>query len=229
VSRRKLIVLSAARGVEVLWVPQDDDLIVKLADDLDEVTRQRYIAEAKRATGFKDRRGVLPLGVGVGAAEGARRGVRQQSIIALTAGAAVTGIAAAVILPVVLSNGHHASHRPSAAAPAPTQQPAHPERPPALPKPPRRAVAIPAHGGSTTSPAISLPTPPVSVTPTLPAHAVPIGLHPALPSVPMPLPHPVTPAIPVLPKLPLTVRPVTQSFCVRLHIVSLQVRLACNP
>jgi hypothetical protein len=209
-------------------VLQDDDLIVKLADDLDDVTRQRYISEAKRATGWKQRRRFLPLGL-AGAAEGAHRGIRQQSI-AWTAGAAVTGIAAAVILPVVLGDGHHAPHRPPTARLDRLPAPAHPKQPPAPPKAtPRSAPSRPAHGGSVTSPATSPPTPPASIAPTLPAHAVPIDLKPALPRVPMPLPRPVvTPTVPVLPKLSLTVRPATRSFCVRLHVASLRARLGCH-
>lgn len=115
------IIRPAPPGIEAQWHMEDDRVIVELADDLDEVTRQRYIREAMRKDPQSRQRTVFPLAV-VTLADNMRRLAHEHpAATSITAGAVTAGFAAAALLPVVVGDGHH-SHvprRPAQAAPAP--------------------------------------------------------------------------------------------------------------
>lgn len=131
------------------WIIANDTLMIFLTDDLDEVTRQRFIAQAKAENGIEDRKrrgliALLPLGWG----HAAGHSKTAATAVAVGGGVLVVGAAAAVVLPLVLRDDSLPStHPPHAAAPAPSRgAPLSDGRPPAKsppgpPKPPRQPEA----------------------------------------------------------------------------------------
>lgn len=113
----------ARDGVAAQWLVADETLHIYLNDDLDEVTRQRYITEAKAWANNQGQHRYrrLPLLLPVSQVGHLRSAIANHPAVA-GAGviAAAAGITAAVTLPAVLnednSNTIH-RHRPAVAAP----------------------------------------------------------------------------------------------------------------
>lgn len=129
----RVVVIDAPEGIEVTWYTDESEeiLYVAMPPSLDEVTRQRYIAQAKAEKGVTDeRRGrrILPL-LPFAGRHAAGHSKTAAAVIAGTTVVAA-GVAAAVIVPAALNRSHQqGSHRPSAAAP-PHGTPPSPSQPP---------------------------------------------------------------------------------------------------
>ena len=130
-SRRKPpIIRTAPEGIEASWEIENGHLVVYLDAGLDEVARQRYIAEAMAWHAIEPRRrGLLPLPL-VGGIDTARETIRSHR--AATAAAAVSVLTAGGIALAVAHDDFHTRSHPPGAAPAPRQ----PAPPSAVPKKP---------------------------------------------------------------------------------------------
>lgn len=114
----KFIEKDAPEGIVVHWFQRDEDtVVVYLHKDLDEVTRRRYLAEAQQAFGVEPRRrrrGLVAL-LPVASAGGHSKTV--STAVMVGGGVVAAGIAAATVLPAVLSDHHSPSARPRAEGP----------------------------------------------------------------------------------------------------------------
>jgi hypothetical protein len=184
--RRRLIIRTAPAGIEAEWEFEGDDLVVYLDAGLDEVTRQRYIDEAKIVNGMEPRRrrsGFLPIPLAAGVdTVRTHRGV--------SAAAALTVLTASGIALAVVHDTYQPHERPPGAAPAPRQPAPQPSKRPQKPAP------------SPTSPSRTRPSqPPPKPSPTAAATSlepavttITSHLQPRLPlptSLPVDLPPPI--------------------------------------
>jgi hypothetical protein len=135
----KIRYVRACEPLEALWFVVDDVLVIALADNLDDVTRRRYITQAKREHGIEERRRrlitLIPL------AGGHMGGHSKATATAVGGGVVAVGIAAAAVLPFALRNDNPPAHAPHAAGPVTPGAPKQHSHPPAhssSPEPPGR-------------------------------------------------------------------------------------------
>lgn len=213
----------ALPGTKAVWTKPPRPLEIWLADDLDEVTRERYIAEAMAEHGLEYRRRgsklfPIPLATGMDAVRNHRATSAAVALSVLTAG----GVGLAVV-----HDDYHAHEHPPGAASAPRRptpsRPAAPRSPRPLPSP--RPHASPSVDGPTAQTAptatASIPaTEPVAVrTPRLP---LPTRLPIRVPTSRASL-KPSVPPVPTLaPTRPATARPVC---VIRVNAVGARVRV----
>lgn len=232
------VVLAAPEGVKAGWIVGDDTLIIVVSDDLDPVTRQRYIAQAKAEHGIEStrRRPTIPLLLPAGGFHGASPA--RKATLAGVSVVAAAGIAAVVILPAALdSNTNSVERNPSAASPAPPQpsQPPRGHRPTPAPSNPPRRPGTPA-GRPPTVPAVQhlrlhLPTRGVPASVTAPRHVPGVpALPPKVPVPEAPTPPPITAPRPLrllavsVPAAGTRIS-VSPRLSVRAHLGSLRLRL----
>lgn len=208
----------APSGIRRMSIKVGDTVYVWVGDQVDEMTRERYIQEKRRLNRVKRRRGLLPLPIfGEHTAGQGVSGNTTATVIGT--GAIAVGIAAAAILPAALDDNQGSTvRRPPAAAPAPSRPgPPADQRPPAVPtrKPPKQSQAP-----RETLPGIS----PVRVRLRLPVRGVHVSVPPArVPDVPA-LPPPVS--VPPAPKPPpISARRPAPLLAVRLPAVGARVWL----
>jgi hypothetical protein len=211
--------IDAPEGIEATWYVAHGTLFIALATDLDQITRQRYIMQAKAEHGIESTRRrltipiLLPAG-GFGAASPARKA----TVVGVGAVAAA-GIATAVILPAALGGNTNAVQRhPSAEAPAPRKPAASrgmpsPSHPPTSPPPGSQAPA-PADSPDTAG---GLPVVRHVTSSTLP------GLKPArvLPRVAPSV------TVPIVSHPPDQDRPLLKHVCVTVDLLT-HVRVGCG-
>jgi hypothetical protein len=113
----------APEGITAQWFVNDDgDLVIEVSPKLDEVTRRRYIEQAKSEYGLdRKRRVLIPFLPG----RSGRHASRARTVgIATAATVAAAGVAAAAAVVPVALNGHDNSsghHRSAIAAPPPSR------------------------------------------------------------------------------------------------------------
>ena len=227
----KVVIINVRSGIEARWFRADEDtLVIRLATDLDEVTRQRYIAQAKAENGITDerrRRTLIPLLPFFG--QHATGHSKSAAAVAVGSGVVAAGVAAAVVIPAALDSDQEPSHqKPAAAAPAPTRP-----GPPAHRQPSKPAPDPPGQPGWPGQPEEPGPTPPSSplgtrVIPRHPVHTV-LGPTPvrhlvgaAKPRIRLPLP-------PVKPPRRVVVQPRRQPALIDLQLPRAGVRVRIRP
>lgn len=226
----QVVVRVAPRGIEAGWFKVVDDdgspkrLIVLIREGMDEVTRQRYIDQARREAGIeRRRRGLIPLlPIGWGRTASSHNAA---TTAAISGGILVVGVAAATVLPAVLTDDNQSQARhPRAAAPA------RPSTPPKSPqKPPRKPTEPP--GETPTRPGRSAESPPRGVLPGVPAlHRPSVPQRPVGRTVPVDNTGPVpTPPHALKPPAPPSVPPTQTRPLLRVAlppVVSASVRLS---
>jgi len=213
----KVEIREAPEGIEANVYTTGDTLVIELAGDLDEVTRQRYITQAKAEHGIEStrRRIAIPFLLPAG---GIRHvSPKRQAVVAACAAVLVAGVAAAAIVPTAFDSDAGQRH-PPAAAPAPRQTP-----------PPQHAhplVTPPDVDPSTDTPPPARSTPPPERT--TPTERATSGKAPALePSMPRPVRPPPVKAPPV--KVAPTVPPRTplHRVCLTVDLVT-HIKVGCG-
>lgn len=195
--RRKETIRPAPPGVEAGWnIRRHPDgtveLEIQLADDLDELTRQRYVHDARVAAGWETehRRTIIPLLLPITeAGKHARAAVQNHTASALAAVLIISGAAGfAAYTATIADSGHQPA--PPAAAPMPPQPSPAPAHHPA-----RQSRRTPRPDATTGSPPAA--TVPVTAAATGALHGTPLAHH--IPAVRVPKLMRHVPALPPLP------------------------------
>jgi hypothetical protein len=130
----KIRYVRACEPLEALWFVVDDVLVIALADSLDDVTRRRYITQAKREHGIEERRrrliALIPL------AGGHMGGHSKTTAAAVGGGIVAVGVAAAAVLPFALRDDNPPAPAPHAAGPVTPGTPKQHSHPPTRSTPP---------------------------------------------------------------------------------------------